>query len=423
MFLRAFLCRCLGRRYSWDLVRSGIRVRLAPFPDVLSADPLKLTLDLGKLVRLRHWLHAHPEISRMEVETAKYVRGYLAEQAAPDEIVALDGAGFAAIYNGRAPGRTVLLRAELDALPIHEINENLAYRSVHDDVGHKCGHDGHMTILAGVAQTLADRPEKGRVVLLFQPDEETGTGARNCCQHLDFQKIRPDFAFALHNLPGFPKGAVVCKTGTFASAVKYMALQFSGKEAHSAQPETGASPSFAMAELTLRARQIQETYDSPEAYALIVPVFTHMGVQSSGVCPGRGEVHFTLRAASGDVVEKMWAELLSAAEVLAGEHGLSLRFETREEFAANTNSQLSFDMIRQAAADAGAQFQLIDKPFRWGEDFGEITQRYEGGMFGLGAGETQPDLHNPDYDFPDDLIGPGIAMFCSLIRRSLTAVE
>lgn len=378
-----------------------------------------MNIDLNQLTALRHWLHAHPEISRHESETARYLQRFLASHAAPDEFISLAGAGFAAVYNGKKPGKTVLLRTELDALPIHEINGDLPYRSIHDGVGHKCGHDGHMAILAGVAQTLTTRPESGRVVLLFQPDEETGTGARACCNHQNFQNIKPDYAFALHNLPGFPKGAVVCKAGTFASAVKYMAVKFSGKEAHSAQPETGASPSFAMAELTLKAREIQAIYDKPEAYALIVPVYTEMGVPSSGVCPARGEVHFTLRAAEGAVVERMWEDLASGAKTFGDNYGLTLAFETKEEFAANANSQLAFGMIQTASIEAGADFMRIDRPFRWGEDFGEITQRYEGGMFGLGAGEHQPDLHNPDYDFPDDILVPGITMFTTLARMAL----
>ncbi|WP_420413084.1 amidohydrolase [Roseibium sp.] len=379
-----------------------------------------MAIDLNQLVQLRHWLHAHPEVSREEVETAKHLRAFLAEHAAPDEFVELDAAGFAAVYNGAASGKTVMIRAELDALPIHEVNTDINYRSLYDGVGHKCGHDGHMTILAGLAQTLAERPFKGRVVLLFQPDEETGTGARNCCLHQNFKQIEPDFAFALHNLPGFSKGSVICKIGTFASAVKYMALTFTGKEAHSAQPETGASPSFAMAELTLKAREIQAKYDTPAAYALIVPVYTEMGVQASGVCPGYGEVHVTLRAAQSAVVESMWDDLSAFARTLADDYGLDFNFETREEFAANANSQLAFDMIKAASVQAGSEFILIDKPFRWGEDFGEITNRFEGGMFGLGAGEALPDLHNPDYDFPDDLLMPGITMFSNLIQLALS---
>jgi len=327
------------------------------------------------------------------------------------------------VYNGASPGKTVLIRAELDALPIQDVNEDIPYRSVHDGVGHKCGHDGHMTILAGVAQTLASRPAKGRVILLFQPDEETGTGARACHAHENFQHIRPDFAFALHNLPGFSKGKILCKTGTFASAVKYFAIRMTGAEAHSAQPETGVSPSFALAELTLSAQEVQAKYDRPDAYALIVPIFNQMGVQSSGVCPGKGEAHFTLRSGSGTTVKAMEAEFLEIARLIAGKHGLQLDVEVKEEFAETATSDMAFDLIKQAAANAQLSFGLLDRPMRWGEDFGEITGHYEGGMFGLGAGEEQPDLHTPSYDFPDDLLEIGIRMFSALISSTFSAVE
>ncbi len=372
--------------------------------------------DLETLIGLRHWLHAHAEISRHEVETAKHMRTFLEEYAAPDRIVTLHGAGFAAVYDGFGHGKTVMLRCELDALPIHEVNTDLPYRSKYDGVGHKCGHDGHMTILAGVAQRLAQRPAKGRVVLLFQPDEETGTGARQCCTHPNFAQIEPDFVFALHNLPGFSQGEIICRQGTFASKVKYAAIKFTGKEAHSAQPETGASPSMASAELTLKSRDIQGKYDQPDNYALMVPVYAHMGVQASGVSPAMGETHFTLRATRADTVQAMWAELTAYAKSLAVRDGLRVAFETKEEFAATTNSETAVEMIQQAATQAGLHYSHIEHAFRWGEDFGEFTKRYEGGMFGLGAGKNRPDLHNADYDFPDEILESGIAIFTELIK-------
>jgi len=379
--------------------------------------PMKINLE--QLVGLRHWLHAHPEVSRQERETAKHMRGFLEKHAPPDEIILLDGAGFAAVFNGAAPGNTVLLRAELDALPIHEVNRDLPYLSVHDGVGHKCGHDGHMTILAGVAQTLADRPAKGRVVLLFQPDEEAGTGARGCRDHPDFKRITPDFAFALHNLPGFPKGEVVCKVGTFASAVKYVAVRLAGKGSHSAQPETGINPAFAMAELTLKAREIQADFDGKNGYALIVPIFSQMGVQSSGVSPPSGEVHFTLRSGKGEILEAMWCGFADCAETIAAGYGLAIEFETLEEFDETPNGQIAFEMIRQAAAAAGIEFTLIEEPFRWGEDFGELTRHYKGAMFGMGAGMNHPPLHDPEFDFVDDLLEPSIRMFTQLVSGAL----
>lgn len=379
-----------------------------------------LDIDLKKLTELRHYLHAHPEVSREEVETSKYMQAYLKENATPDEIVLLDAAGFAAVYNGKNPGKTVLIRTELDALPIHEINEDLPYRSKYDGVGHKCGHDGHMTMVAGLAGLFAKtRPTNGRVVLLYQPDEETGTGARECSRHENFEKIKPDYAFALHNLPGFPTSEIISKVGSFSSAVKFMAIKLSGKEAHSAQPETGASPSIAIAEITLLSQEIQNKHDNPDEYALIVPIYYQMGVSASGVGPAYGEAHYTIRTPRNETVDEIMQEFSDKAMAIADKHGLKIEFELLEDFAANFNDEDCVNMIERAATANGLSITNIDKGFRWGEDFGEITKHYKGAMFGLGSGEDRPDLHNPDYDFPDEIIPSGIAMFKNLIDQVL----
>ena len=375
---------------------------------------------MDKIIELRHWLHAHPEVSRHEIETARHMQLFLQDHAAPDEFLPLHGAGFAAIYSGAEPGKTVLIRTELDALPIHEINEDLPYRSLHDGVGHKCGHDGHMAIVAGLAQSLSERrPVRGRAVLLFQPDEETGAGARSCCLHPNYAKISPDYAFALHNLPGFASGQIICRTGTFTAAVKYVAVRLSGKEAHSAQPETGLSPSLAMARIILMAHQLQQEIETPADYALIVPVYSQMGVQASGVCPGAGELQFTLRSGHGERLEAMWAAFSGRATQIALEGGLEISFEILEEYTATLNNPEAVAMIIAAAEALGLNVVMPEKAFRWGEDFGEITSRCKGAMFGLGAGLDRPALHNPDYDFPDNILDSGISMFRLLLEQAL----
>jgi amidohydrolase len=380
-----------------------------------------LGVDLDELKELRHWLHAHPEVSRQEVKTSEYLQSYINDNAPADEIIPLDGAGFAAVYNGKNPGKTVLIRTELDALPIHEINDDLPYKSVNDGVGHKCGHDGHMTMVTGLAQIYAkQRPANGRIVLLYQPDEETGTGARECSKHANFEKIKPDYAFSLHNLPGFPLHEIVCKKGSFSSAVKFAAIKLTGTEAHSAQPETGVSPSFAIAEITMATKEIQQKFDTIEEYALIVPIYYEMGVSSSGVAPAYGEAHYTLRTCRNEIVDDMWKEFSNKAKEIATLHNLEIEFETLEEFAANFNEKDSVSMIEKAAQDNNLNFTEIDVPFRWGEDFGEITKLYKGAMFGLGSGEDRPDLHNPDYDFPDEITASGIMMFKNLIDQALS---
>jgi amidohydrolase len=378
--------------------------------------------DLEKIRTLRHWLHAHPEVSREEWKTADHIRAFLSDAASPDAIIDLDGAGFAAIYEGAQDGKTILLRTELDALPIAEVNAELAYRSINEGIAHSCGHDGHMAMLAGVALALAkSRPAKGRVVILFQPDEETGTGAKGCVQHPNFAAIKPDFSFSLHNLPGYPMGEIVCRTGTFASAVHYEAIRFVGKPAHSAQPETGVSPAQAIADLIASANDIAAMVDGQSDYALIVPIYTHMGVASSGVAPAKGEVHFTLRSDADAVVATMLDVIKEKAQKQAEHLGLDVSFETLEKFDASVNGQQAVAMIERSAKRLNKPYQAADTAFRWGEDFGAVTAVSEGAMFGLGSGLETPPLHDEAYNFPDAVLSEGISMFLDLLEQASDA--
>lgn len=374
-----------------------------------------------ELIRVRHLLHAHPEVSRQENATSKYIQCYLRKNATPDSIVKLDGAAFAAVYEGVDSGKTIMFRTELDALPIHETNENLLYRSKRDGVGHKCGHDGHMAIMIGLGKRFATmRPYRGRVVLLFQHDEETGTGARACCEHPNFEKIRPDFAFALHNFPGFPLHQIICRNGVIMSAVRCISISLYGKESHSAMPETGISPAYALSEITLKAREIQFEFDEATNRSLIVPVHTQMGVPSSGVMPGSGQITLTFRSERNEVIEEMIRELIGYAKKVSNQYGLTIEIETIEEFFATKNDPEAVSMITSAAKGQGVDFRTLDKPFRAGEDFGEITSRYKGAMFGVGAGINTPELHHPDYDFPDAIVSTGIGMFVELSEQFLS---
>src|SRR5699024_2334052 len=159
------------------------------------------------------------------------------------------GNGMVASYEGDEEGSTVMIRCELDALPIAEEND-IEYKSTHEGNGHKCGHDGHMAILCGVAKCLeAERPAKGKVQLLLQPAEETGEGAARMLDDKTFKKFNPDVIFALHNVPGFETHQIVCREGVFAAASEGLIVRFKGATSHAAQPEEGRSPALAMAQL------------------------------------------------------------------------------------------------------------------------------------------------------------------------------
>ena len=169
--------------------------------------------DVVELTEWRRTLHRMPELSGKEANTAREVAAFLSTTK-PDRIVTeLGGYGVAAIYEGSEPGPSVMLRAELDALPIEELSP-IPHRSAIAGTAHLCGHDGHMATLAAVARGLGRQPpRKGRAILLFQPAEEDGSGAAAVLADPRFADITPDFAFALHNMPGIPFGRALLAEG------------------------------------------------------------------------------------------------------------------------------------------------------------------------------------------------------------------
>ncbi len=177
-------------------------------------------LNIDELIKLRKDLHCNPELSGKEKNTSAKIKNFIS-QFNPDEVISnIGGNGIAFIFKGKEEGKTILFRSELDALPISEQND-FEYKSSVENVSHKCGHDGHMTILSGLASLLKNKkPDRGKVVLLFQPAEETGEGAAKVLEDKKFEQINPDYVFALHNLPGYPAGSVVIKNGNFCFCFK-----------------------------------------------------------------------------------------------------------------------------------------------------------------------------------------------------------
>lgn len=293
--------------------------------------------------------------------------------------------------------------------------------SVQPGVAHLCGHDGHSAVLLGVARLLARaRPPRGRICLLFQPAEETGTGARAVLAAPRFAAIRPDAVFAFHNLPGYPLGQVVVREGAFTAAVKSLAIRLQGKPAHAAEPEHGINPALAIAELLQLADRLSDNRPERDDFALVTPIFARLGDKAYGTAAGYGEVHFTLRSWSQARMGELERWLLAGLTQVQSRYGLGSRHEWLEEFQACENDPQAVALLTTVARQAGLDVLVRDQPFKWGEDFGLFTQRFRGALFGIGAGEAHPALHHPDYDFPDALLGDAAQLFH---RLALQAIE
>ena len=375
--------------------------------------------NLKVLTALRHELHSHPEVSGEEEHTAARISSFL-KGCQPDCIrVGLGGHGVLAVFRGKEPGPTVMFRCELDGLPLEEESE-LPYRSAKPEKAHLCGHDGHMAMVAGLGLLLRDaRPLRGRVVLLFQPAEEEGKGARKVIDDPGFIEFAPDHIYAIHNLPGFEAHRVVVAGKHFAAASAGLKIMLSGKSSHAAGPGKGQNPGAAMSRIILGAADLLKVRNNFRDFVLLTPIHAVLGNLAYGTSPGHARLHFTMRSFLDSDMGILRSEMDWLVKSIARQENLSATMDYEEVFPATRNHPGEARKVKDLAAKLGLRVHNIRKPFRWSEDFGHFLARYPGAMIGLGSGSGHPALHNPDYDFPDELIPTGMAIYKGLYDQLL----
>jgi len=376
-------------------------------------------LDLDQLTALRKEIHQHPELSHYEGQTAERIKRFLTQYNPTEIIESIGGSGMIALWTFSEDGPAVLFRCELDALPIQEINDDLPYQSVVANVGHKCGHDGHMASVSGLAQLLHQKPfTRGKVMLLFQPAEETGEGAAEMLEDEKMKAIQPDYVFAYHNLPGYPLGEVLTKDWGFAPASAGMEVFLYGATSHAGEPERGNSPALPMSNI------IQAITDLPQSgrydgFVLTTVIHALLGEVAFGTSPGYAEVRATLRAHLDSDME----QLKQQAEAIVKQHATAKNLEHkigyREVFPAVTNHEEAMTFLNAAIEASKLNQKNLKEPVRWSEDFGHFTNRYPGSLFCLGSGENQPALHNADYDYPDELLPVAVQLFYNIADQIL----
>lgn len=372
---------------------------------------------VNDLQNLRHQLHAAAEKSGAEENTAKIVGRYL-DDFKPNRVFrSLGGHGIAAVFAGNVPGPRLLIRCELDALTIPETIK-LDYGATAEGVAHKCGHDGHMAVVLGLAPVLHTLPpRKGSVVLLFQPAEETGKGANRVIKDPRFAEITPDYCFALHNLPGFARHRIIIREGFFAASSRGLIVRLRGATSHAAEPEKGNSPTMAAAQLIHCFSSMPQLYTGLHEASKVTVIHSRIGEIAFGTSPGEAEVMATLRSYEKDVMERLSGKCLDLAGGIARTHGLAYETEWDEEFPATVNNADCAALIKKCAARLNLDIYEPETPFPWSEDFGNFTSLCPGALFGLGAGENHSGLHHPTYDFPDEILDTGVKMFEGVIRE------
>lgn len=370
--------------------------------------------ELDELKAFRQMLHQHPELSGEEEKTAGRIVEQLRLLPSCKVLENIGGHGVVAVFKRKKTGPTVLVRTDMDALPIQE-KTDLPYSSAIPQVAHLCGHDGHTTMGLGLARLLDRQPlEKGNVYILFQPSEENGKGARRVLHDPVFRTLKIDKAIALHNLPGFPRHEIIVRDGPFACASAGLDIRLEGKTSHAAEPEKGNSPVDAIAHLLEFLAPLRQP-DEPFRLATVVHVT--MGDESFGINPGSGRILVTLRAETDELLRSFISEIHKAVLNQARAFRLTAHLAEVEPFAATVNEDGFSDRLEDIAGALSLSFRSLSHPFRWSEDAGELIKMYGGGLFGLGAGMEVSALHNPDYDFPDEITQTGVAVFYEFIKR------
>jgi amidohydrolase len=366
----------------------------------------------GIVTSLRRTLHHCPEVSGKELVTSGLIESFLAAYRPTEILRNLGGHGVAAVFAASKPGPTVLVRCELDALASDD-----AGLGPFADAAHRCGHDGHMAIVAGLAPVLFAEPLScGRVVLLFQPAEETGAGALNVVQDPRFSMIRPDYALALHNLPGVPENTVVARRGVFAGASVGMCLVLTGRASHAAEPEQGLSPTSVVTKL-LQAFEGLDTHEPGEPFRLLTITQVEIGRRSFGLTPGSGELRATIRAEDEATLLRLRYLVEQSIYSHCQPLGLEVDLDWVEQFPETRSDDGLVNLLEDACEAEEVDFRLAKKPFRWSEDFGHFSKTSRCLYFGLGVGEHRPGIHSRDYVFPDACINIGSRLFHRMAQR------
>ena len=379
----------------------------------------------GKLTAIRRDIHAHPELAFEEHRTAELVARHL-EALGIETHRGVGGTGVVGVVRGRRGLRAIGLRADMDALPITERNE-FAHKSTVHGCMHACGHDGHTTMLLGAAEALAARRDfDGTVYLIFQPAEEGEGGAPAMIADGLFERFPMEAVFGMHNWPGMEAGTFAIHSGPVMASADRFDIRFTGVGAHAAMPHLGGDPVVAGAAIVQAAQTlVSRVLDPIDAGVVSVTQF-HAG-EAYNVIPDRAELCGTVRTFSAEVRDRLERGLRQVAEGIAQSHGVEVDFQFRRGYPPTINTAAEAALCAEAArAVAGPERVFTDRrPSMGAEDFAYFLLEKPGAYVwvGNGPGEGGCMLHNPNYDFNDEVLPAGVAYWCALVQRLLGAAR
>jgi amidohydrolase len=385
-----------------------------------------IAADATTIQALRRDIHAHPELGYEEQRTSDLVAKTLTGWGIPVHR-GLGKTGVVGIVKGGSGLRAVGLRADIDALPIEERNA-FSHASVHTGKMHACGHDGHTAMLLAAAKYLSRQQNfDGTVYLIFQPAEEGGGGARTMIKDGLFERFPMNAIFGIHNWPGMNVGQFAIKSGpAFASSNEFR-ITIYGKGTHAAMPHNGTDPVPAACQMVQAFQTIITRNKRPIDAGLISVTMIHTG-EATNVVPDRCEIRGTARTFTLEVLDMIERRMRQIAEATCQAFEVRCEFEFHRNYPPTVNHPRETEFVRNLLHDlVGAGNTLEFEPTMGAEDFSYYLLEKPGCYFLIGNGDgshrTQGHaegpcvLHNPSYDFNDELIPLGGSMWVQLVER------
>jgi len=376
---------------------------------------------LPELIDIRHDLHAHPEMLFQETRTAKIVADECSRLGF-EVTTGIAKTGVVASMSAGSSRRVIGIRADMDALPLQEQN-NLRYSSKYPGKMHACGHDGHTTMLLGLARYLAEtRNFDGTVRLIFQPSEEDEGGAFRMIEDGLFERFPCDRIFALHNLPGEAEGQIVVRPGPITASCDVFTIVVQGVGGHGALPHKSVDPIVAASSIVLAMQTVVSRNLDPHDPA-VVTVGAINGGSMATVIPEEVKLLVGIRTVTEAVRDMVLARIKDLATAQAKSYGCTADVQIGLDswsYPAGFNSADEAALVRQVAVDMGQDPTKVDMrgPFMFSEDFSAMQEVVPSCYFGLGAGPG-PMLHDPGYDFNDALLIKGPAFWARLVEKAL----
>ncbi len=390
-----------------------------------------IKVDAAEMARVRKDIHAHPELCYQEARTSALVADQL-RQFGVEVHTGLGVTGVVGVIKGHQPPaagqplKSLGLRADMDALPIQELN-TFEHASQHPGKMHACGHDGHTaTLLAAAKHLAANRDFAGTVYVIFQPAEEGGGGAREMIKDGLFQRFPMDAVFALHNWPGLPVGLFAVSPGPVMASSNEFRITVRGKGAHAAMPHMGIDPVPVAAAMVQSFQTIVTRNNKPVDAAVISVTMINAG-EATNVIPNTCEMRGTVRTFSVPVLDLIEQRMREVAQHTAAAYGATCDFEFVRNYPPTINDATQAAFAKRVFTAAFGAANVGDQePTMGAEDFAYMLMEKPGAYIFLGNGTGDHrdighgggpcTLHNPSYDFNDDLIGIGATGWVRLVN-------